>query len=110
MLSVLRIISPVRRVDAVATAGVKLSADEATQYDRQIRLWGLEAQKRIRSAKVLAVGATGISVEVCKNIVLAGIESLVLLDPAPVVAEDLTAQFYLQQDQIGKNVGFPVDF
>lgn len=24
----------------------KLTADEAEQYDRQIRLWGLEAQKR----------------------------------------------------------------
>ena len=25
---------------------VKLTEDEAEQYDRQIRLWGLEAQKR----------------------------------------------------------------
>lgn len=25
----------------------KLTADEAEQYDRQIRLWGLEAQKRL---------------------------------------------------------------
>lgn len=27
-------------------AVVSLTADEAEQYDRQIRLWGLEAQKR----------------------------------------------------------------
>ena len=38
-------------VDRVGSALVKLtmeglSADEAEQYDRQIRLWGLEAQKR----------------------------------------------------------------
>ena len=26
--------------------GYGLTADEAEQYDRQIRLWGLEAQKR----------------------------------------------------------------
>ena len=25
---------------------MELTADEAEQYDRQIRLWGLEAQKR----------------------------------------------------------------
>ena len=25
---------------------VKLTEDEAEQYDRQIRLWGIEAQKR----------------------------------------------------------------
>lgn len=29
-----------------ADAGTALSASEATQYDRQIRLWGLDAQKR----------------------------------------------------------------
>jgi hypothetical protein len=27
-------------------AVANLTADEAEQYDRQIRLWGLEAQKR----------------------------------------------------------------
>lgn len=27
-------------------AGGALTADEAEQYDRQIRLWGLDAQKR----------------------------------------------------------------
>ena len=26
--------------------GNRLTADEAEQYDRQIRLWGLDAQKR----------------------------------------------------------------
>ena len=30
----------------VGEEGGKLTADEAEQYDRQIRLWGLEAQKR----------------------------------------------------------------
>ncbi len=27
-------------------SGDRLTADEAEQYDRQIRLWGLDAQKR----------------------------------------------------------------
>ena len=30
-----------------------LSSEEAEQYDRQIRLWGLEAQKRLVSFKKL---------------------------------------------------------
>ena len=29
-------------------AAVDLTVDEAEQYDRQIRLWGLEAQKRYK--------------------------------------------------------------
>lgn len=34
--------------DGVASdgGGGNLTADEAEQYDRQIRLWGLDAQKR----------------------------------------------------------------
>ena len=42
-------------------------------YDRQIRLWGHEAQNRIQNSKVLVCGITGLSAEVCKNLVLAGV-------------------------------------
>src|SRR4051794_28084027 len=30
-----------------------ISADEIALYDRQIRLWGVKAQERLRSAKIL---------------------------------------------------------
>ncbi len=40
--------------------------------DRQIRLWGKTAQKRMGEAKILVFGLRGLSVEICKNIVLAG--------------------------------------
>lgn len=39
-------------------AGGGISEEEAAQYDRQIRLWGLEAQKR--SGLVHLVGAEGL--------------------------------------------------
>ena len=32
-----------------------LTADEAEQYDRQIRLWGLEAQKRLRKSYFILI-------------------------------------------------------
>ncbi|EGD78712.1 hypothetical protein PTSG_01692 [Salpingoeca rosetta] len=80
-----------------------LDAAEATQYDRQIRLWGLEAQKRIRAARLLVFGAGGLSVETCKNLVLAGVKSLTLADDTPVTARDLTAQFFLHPDDLNKN-------
>ena len=41
-----------------------LSSTEAELYDRQIRLWGVEAQKRLRSAKVLVVGVSDVNLEV----------------------------------------------
>jgi hypothetical protein len=82
----------------------ELSASEATQYDRQIRLWGLDAQRRIRDADVLVIGASGVAAELCKNVVLAGIHSLTLLDHRQVTLEALSAQFLIGPDQLGENV------
>jgi len=70
-------------------------------YDRQIRLWGLEAQNRMRSAHVLVVGLTGVATEVIKNIVLAGIGSLTILDAGVVREEDLSASFFFRDTDVG---------
>lgn len=37
----------------------KITAEEAKLYDRQIRLWGVDAQKNLRSANVLVIGLSG---------------------------------------------------
>ncbi|KAH6926366.1 hypothetical protein HPB50_017546 [Hyalomma asiaticum] len=58
----------------------ELSQEEANIYDRQIRLWGLESQKRLRAVRVLVAGLNGLGAEVAKNLVLAGIKSITLLD------------------------------
>lgn len=49
-----------------------LSREEADRYDRQIRVWGAEAQGRIRDSVVFVAGLSGLHPEVIKNIVLAG--------------------------------------
>lgn len=41
--------------------------------------------------------------QVCKNVILAGI-NVTIMDHRPVIATDLTAQFYLNQEHLGKNV------
>ncbi|ORZ16820.1 hypothetical protein BCR41DRAFT_380919 [Lobosporangium transversale] len=80
-----------------------ITEDEAALYDRQIRLWGLEAQHRMRNASILIVGIRGLSNEVCKNIILAGVGSITLLDHEIVTEEDLGAQFLIRQEDIGRN-------
>jgi len=79
--------------------------DEAALYDRQIRLWGVDAQKRLHSTKVLIIGLSSIGAEVAKNIILGGVKSVTLLDPAVVTEADVGAgQFLLGGgDAIGKN-------
>ena len=43
---------------------VGVSAKEAELYDRQIRLWGVEAQRRMTSSRVLIAGISAVNCEV----------------------------------------------
>jgi tRNA A37 threonylcarbamoyladenosine dehydratase len=60
----------------------EISIQEVALYDRQIRLWGMDAQTKMRATHVLVVGLNGLSNEVIKNLVLAGIGSLTILSDA----------------------------
>ncbi|KAJ9355270.1 hypothetical protein C8Q69DRAFT_99145 [Paecilomyces variotii] len=80
-----------------------ISADEIALYDRQIRLWGVKAQEKIRSANILLITVKALANEVAKNLVLAGIGSLTIIDHEVVTEEDLGAQFFVSQEHIGQN-------
>ena len=58
----------------------QLTGEEAALYDRQIRLWGLEAQRKLSSSSVLILGdiTSLLAQELSKNIVLAGVARLCL--------------------------------
>ncbi|KAJ9271702.1 hypothetical protein DTO212C5_2127 [Paecilomyces variotii] len=71
-------------------------------YSRQLYVLGHEAMKRMGSSNVLVVGLKGLGVEIAKNIALAGVKSLTLYDPAPVAISDLSSQFFLHPDDVGK--------
>ncbi|KAI3422227.1 hypothetical protein GPALN_012757 [Globodera pallida] len=72
-----------------------LSTDETRIYDRQIRLWGMQAQNRLRNSSVLIIGLTGLGAEIAKNLMLAGLKSLTLMDDKEVTDEDYTSNFLL---------------
>ncbi|GAB1320245.1 E1 ubiquitin-activating protein aos1 [Madurella fahalii] len=76
-----------------------ISADEIALYDRQIRLWGMKAQEKIRNANILLITMKALANEIAKNLVLAGIGSLTILDPEPVTEADFGAQFFLSPDE-----------
>ena len=61
-----------------------VTEQEVTQYDRQIRLWGLEAQNRLRTSKILLFGLKPLGAEICKNLVLAGIGEISVCDSEPI--------------------------
>lgn len=81
-----------------------ITEDEAALYDRQIRLWGLDAQKRLRASRVLVAGVCGLGAEVIKNLVLSGVKSVTLLDHRTVTNVETCSNFLAPHDAIGKNI------
>ena len=53
----------------------------------------------------MLVGLTGLGNEVCKNILLAGVHHLTLLDHTTLTKEDVENQFLSEKSEVGKNVG-----
>jgi len=84
-------------------ASTGISADEIALYDRQIRLWGVQAQEKIRNANILLITMRALANEIAKNLVLAGIHSLTIVDHEVVTENDLGAQFFISESDIGLN-------
>uniref|UniRef100_A0AC35UFT9 ThiF domain-containing protein n=1 Tax=Rhabditophanes sp. KR3021 TaxID=114890 RepID=A0AC35UFT9_9BILA len=82
---------------------VKISADEEQLYDRQIRLWGLDAQNKLRNASVLIIGVTGLGAEVAKTLILAGVYQVSLVDKDVVAAHEMESNFFISPEDVGKN-------
>ncbi|GAA5968714.1 hypothetical protein JCM3765_003421 [Sporobolomyces pararoseus] len=88
---------------STSTTGTGITEDEAALYDRQLRLWGVEAQNRMRESNVLLCGSfKGISTEVSKNIVLAGVGRVGLCDIGKVEWKDLGSGYWEREEDIGK--------
>ena len=90
--------------DMTTTTATALSPEEIALYDRQIRLWGAQAQERIRSANILLISLRALGTEIAKNLTLAGIRSLTIVDDEPVTDEDLGAQYFIREEDVGKPV------
>ncbi|KAG2437472.1 hypothetical protein HXX76_006122 [Chlamydomonas incerta] len=70
----------------MAPAVGSLTEAHAAVYDRQLRVWGVEVQRRLMEAKVLILGLGGLAAEVAKNLVLAGVGRVGLRDDTPAAA------------------------
>lgn len=87
--------------------GALMDVDEAQidegLYSRQLYVLGHEAMKRMAASNVLIVGLDGLGVEIAKNIILAGVKSVTVYDPELVQVQDLSSQFFLREDDLGKS-------
>jgi len=74
-------------------------------YSRQLYVMGHEAQRRMMASRAVLVGVSGLGAEVAKNIVLAGIAGVTLVDPCPANSYDLGGNFYLGEGDVGGTRG-----
>lgn len=79
-----------------------LTEEEMKIYDRQLRIWGLEKQKRMMSSTILFWSLDGCNSEILKNVVLAGTGGCVLVEEGIVTKTNVESHFYLAISDIGK--------
>uniref|UniRef100_H3ARY3 E1 ubiquitin-activating enzyme n=1 Tax=Latimeria chalumnae TaxID=7897 RepID=H3ARY3_LATCH len=72
-------------------------------YSRQLYVLGHEAMRRMKASNILISGMKGLGVEIAKNVILAGVNSVTLHDEGDTQWSDLSSQFYLSEEDIGKN-------
>ncbi|KAJ3300161.1 SPS-sensor component ptr3 [Borealophlyctis nickersoniae] len=71
-------------------------------YSRQLFVLGHEAMAKMSMTNVLIIGLKGLGVEIAKNVILAGVKSVALYDPNPTKLSDLSSQFFLHKEDVGK--------
>ncbi|EDL38132.1 ubiquitin-like modifier-activating enzyme 1 Y [Mus musculus] len=80
----------------------EMDIDESL-YSRQLYVLGHEAMKHLQASSVLISGLQGLGVEIAKNIILGGVKAVTLHDQGIAQWADLSSQFCLREEDIGKN-------
>lgn len=58
--------------------------------------------RRMQNSNVLIIGLKGLGLEIAKNVILAGVKSVTIWDCSSVELSDLSAQYYLKEEHVGK--------
>ena len=79
-------------------------SQDSAKYDRQLRMWGEEAQRLLEHSHVCVIGASVVGAETLKCIVLPGVGAYTLIDCGIVTAEDCGTNFFVRGMQdIGRS-------
>ena len=71
-------------------------------YDRQNRAYGVEATTNLSNSTIVIIGLSGgLATESCKNLLLSGVQKIILIEDGNVEQSDLATGFYYTEDNIG---------
>jgi len=76
--------------------------DYENEWSRLLATVGKDSLRRLQQSKILLIGLNGLGAEIAKNIVLMGAQSLTIHDTTTVSFSDLSAQFFLSPEDVGK--------
>jgi len=77
--------------------------DVKDRWSRYIGAMGLDAVTKQANASIFMSGLGALGVEIAKNIVLSGVNKFTIHDKAKTSYRDLSGQFFLNEEDIGKN-------
>jgi ubiquitin-activating enzyme E1 len=82
---------------------VRMSSLDEDLHSRQIWTYGLDAMQKMALTTVAVVGMNGLGAEVAKNLILANMMRVLLVDDCTATMSDLSSHFYLSELDIGCN-------
>ena len=104
IFSIIPSIEPEKDDDSIKPKILNINDDSVKdRWSRYIGAMGLEAVEKQSKSSIFLSGAVSLGIEISKNIVLAGCQRLTLQDHRNATMIDLSGQFFLNKDDIGKN-------
>lgn len=83
---------------------MSLKQGEVEVYDRQLRLWGFDAQKALKLSKVCIVGSKVVCTELARHLNLSGINLTFVSETEELVEpHSLQEDFLFREEHVGKN-------
>lgn len=86
--------------------GDSLSDSDKLEVDyiwaRQLILWGIEGQRRIRNSTIFIAGAGALGNEVVKNLAMLGIKRLIIVDNDIVELSNTNRMIFFDRGDVGK--------
>ena len=88
----------------MSTENIKFSREELARYDRHIIIpeFGIEAQKKLKAAKVLVIGSGGLGSPVLLYLAAAGVGTIGIVDFDVVDDSNLQRQVLFGVDEVGR--------